>query len=420
MKKLKKKVFLVIFLILTLVVSGIIAAYNVQVYRQQQYMTEHALDSTFNMGLRSGFDGKGDRPPEMLGEQPAMDDDFEFSPDDFDNMRFLDSTVYTVFLDYDGNIDEIINHSGGDLTDEEIEVLAEDLLNQEGDRFVGNLYTTTYSYYRQNNSLAIVDNSETNTLLRKTLLISVLMWVLTVALIFLLAWLLTRWIAKPVAESFDKQKQFIADASHELKTPLAVIIASADALEGNPTETKWLDNIKSESDRMSKLIADLLELAKTDEVNDREQFAVGNLSKVVEKAALTFESVMFEHGIMLEDEIQDDIEFNMNAFQMKQLLSILLDNAVKHSEKGSTITVSLAKEKDIVLQVTNLGEGIPAGEEEKIFERFYRADASRNRNDNRYGLGLAIAKNICEAHNGTITAKSENGKTTFKAVFKTK
>lgn len=418
MKKLKKKVFLVIFLILTLVVSGIIAAYNVQVYRQQQYLTEHALESTFKVGMRNGFDGKGDKPPEKLGEQPALDGDYEFSPDDFDNMRFLDSTVYTVFLDNEGNIDDIINHSGGDLTDAEIRSIAEGLLNEEGDRYIGNLYTTTYSYYRQSNSLAIVDNSETNALLRKTLLISLLMWVLTVGLIFLLAWLLTRWIAKPVAESFDKQKQFIADASHELKTPLAVIIASADALESNPTEQRWLDNIKSESDRMSKLIADLLELAKTEEVKDDTAYSVGNLSKLVEKATLTFESVMFEKGVALEDDIQDGIELSMNAYKITQLLSILLDNAIKHSEKGSTIAVSLKKEKDIVLQVTNEGEGIPAGEEEKIFERFYRADASRNRNENRYGLGLAIAKNISEAHQATISAKSEGGKTTFKVVFK--
>lgn len=412
MKKLQKKVFLVIFLILTLVVSGIIAVYNIQFYQQQLHMTAHALDSTFKIGMHADFDGKVDMPPANAN--------FEFNPDDFDNMRFLDSTVYTVFLDVNGNIDDIINHSGGDLTDEEVKAVAAVLLQQENDRYIGNLYTAPYSYYRQSNSLAIVDNSETNSLLRRTLLFSVLAWLAAVLIIVLMAKLLTRWITKPVAESFDKQKQFIADASHELKTPLAVIIASADALESNPAERQWLDNIKSESDRMSKLIADLLELAKTEEVNEHDQFAVGNLSKVAEKAALTFESVMFEHGVVLEDDIEDGIELNMNAYQMTQLLSILLDNAVKHSEQGGKITVSLAKDKDIVLKVTNLGEGIPAGEEEKIFERFYRADASRNRNDNRYGLGLAIAKNICEAHNGTISAKSENGKTTFKVVFKTK
>ena len=213
-------------------------------------------------------------------------------------------------------------------------------------------------------------------------------------------------------------RQFVADASHELKTPLAVIMASADALESSPTDTKWLNNIKSESDRMNKLIADLLELAKSEEVNDQTEFTVGNLSKTVEMSVLTFEGVLFEKGVLLEDSIEENIELNMNSYKIQQLMSILLDNAVKHSNSGGVVSVSLKKDKDITLTVTNQGEGIPQGEEEKIFERFYRADESRNRNENRYGLGLAIAKNICLSHSAEISAKSENGSTTFKVVFK--
>ena len=328
--------------------------------------------------------------------------------------------MYTVCLTEDGAVDFIINHSPSESTEEDIDAVATALLAENCDSKIGNLYTEPYAYSRQGNTLVIVENSETNALLRRTLLVSLLLWLVAVAVIVLLALLLTRWIARPVAERIDKQKQFIADASHELKTPLAVIIASADALESNPAEAKWLENIKSESDRMSKLIADLLELAKSESVNDKEQYAEGNLSKLVEKATLTFESVMFEKGIALEDSIDEGILLNMNSYKIQQLLSILLDNAVKHSEPGGQITVSLKKEKDIILKVTNRGEGIPAGEEEKIFERFYRADESRNRNENRYGLGLAIAKNICAAHRAEISAKSENGLTTFKVVFKQK
>ena len=127
---------------------------------------------------------------------------------------------------------------------------------------------------------------------------------------------------------------------------------------------------------------------------------------------------MFEKGITLVDDIDGGIELNMNQYKIIQLVSILLDNAIKHSEKDGEIKVSLKKDKDIVLKVVNKGEGIPKGEEEKIFERFYRADESRNRNENRYGLGLAIAKNICINHNAEITAKSGDGYTTFKVVFK--
>ncbi|MBQ9227271.1 MAG: HAMP domain-containing histidine kinase [Eubacterium sp.] len=424
MKKLKKKVFLVIFLILTLVATGAVALYNIQLYQQEQVMVERALNSAFEFGMKNSFNDKDDNtlPPKADGEleAPPENGEPEFNREAFGNMRFLDSTVYTVCLTEDGAVDFIINHSPSESTEEDIDAVATALLAENCDSKIGNLYTEPYAYSRQGNTLVIVENSETNALLRRTLLVSLLLWLVAVAVIVLLALLLTRWIARPVAESFDKQKQFIADASHELKTPLAVIIASADALESNPAEAKWLENIKSESDRMSKLIADLLELAKSESVNDKEQYAEGNLSKLVEKATLTFESVMFEKGIALEDSIDEGILLNMNSYKIQQLLSILLDNAVKHSEPGGQITVSLKKEKDIILKVTNRGEGIPAGEEEKIFERFYRADESRNRNENRYGLGLAIAKNICAAHRAEISAKSENGLTTFKVVFKQK
>ena len=407
MKKLKKKVFLVIFCILTLVTTGILIGYNAQLYNQEYSNVERNLNQTmmgfgkFGMLLPGGFDKNDERE------------------DDLGNIRFIDSTVYTVLLSSDNSVYMVINHSGNDMSDEDIETLADAMITAGCGTKIGNLYTAQYSYkFEDANYITIVDNSSTNQFLRKTLLITLAIYLAFEVMILLLARLLTLWIAKPVAESFDKQKQFIADASHELKTPLAVIMASADALESSPTDTKWLNNIKSESDRMNKLIADLLELAKSEEVNDQTEFTVGNLSKTVEMSVLTFEGVLFEKGVLLEDSIEENIELNMNSYKIQQLMSILLDNAVKHSNSGGVVSVSLKKDKDITLTVTNQGEGIPQGEEEKIFERFYRADESRNRNENRYGLGLAIAKNICLSHSAEISAKSENGSTTFKVVFK--
>ncbi len=313
----------------------------------------------------------------------------------------------------------IINHSSNTGEYEKIQQVAQSVIGNEESERIGNLYTTAYSYsFEPGSSVIVVDNTNTNEELKTVLVASTVIYLILELIILCISKLLTLWITKPVAESFDKQKQFIADASHELKTPLSVIIASSDALESNPGESKWLENIKSEADRMNKLIADLLDLAKSEKTDDKSEFVAGNLSKTVEKAALTFESVMFEKGVMLEDDIENNIELNMNQYKVQQLVSILLDNAVKHSEKGSSVKISLKKDKDIVLSVTNKGEGIPKGEEEKIFERFYRADESRNRNENRYGLGLAIAKNIAQSHNAEISAKSENGLTTFKVVFK--
>lgn len=393
-------------MIMTLVTVSLIAVYNVQLYNQQQKSVERGLNQT----MFEKIDGMFEKP------------DGGFPKDsEFGRVRFMDSTVYTVLLDSDNSVTAVINHSSSDIEDNEIISVAEKIISSGESEKTGNLYYTNYSYkYNEGSYITIVDNTNTNRQLTSTLFASIIVLLLLEAAIFLISRRIAVWIAQPVAESFDKQKRFIADASHELKTPLAVIIASADALESNPSERKWLDNIKSESDRMNKLIADLLELAKSEEVNDTSQFAEGNLSKLVEKSALTFESVMFEKGVTLSDNIQDNIMFNMNEYKIQQLVTILLDNAVKHSEKGSGILVELKQDKDIILSVTNKGEGIPAGDEEKIFERFYRADESRNRNENRYGLGLAIAKNIVLSHNGTISAKSENGYTTFKAVFKVK
>ena len=402
MNKLRKQVFGVIFMILTLFTTMVFSAYNIITYNREYKSVERSLFQTQEMGIRNDIVGS-----------------IRTDRQQFDDIRFMDETVYTIIIDSNDQIVKIINHSNNNISDEEIEEIAVTMISQSFQKEIGNLYFADYSYsYRPQKAIVIVDNSATKQLLRNTLLYSLILYLLIEAIIFLAARILTLKITKPVDEAFTKQKQFIADASHELKTPLAVIIASADALENNPSEKKWLSNIKSESDRMNRLIADLLELAKSESVEDKSEFALGNLSKLVEKSALTFEGVMFEKGVSLVDDIQADIELNMNEDKLRQLMSILLDNAVKHSESCGTVEVALKKEKDIVLTVTNEGEGIPKGEEEKIFERFYRADESRNRNENRYGLGLAIAKNICQLHNASISAKSENGKTTFKVVFK--
>ncbi len=406
MKKLKIQIFLLVFMMLTVVTSSTLFAYNFQTYSQEKKSVERSLNKTM-MGSFESF------------EFPQDNRGFPGNSDDFDNIRFMDSTVYTVILNSDNTPSLIINHSDSSITNDEIKEVVNKLIAQNKSYCIGNLYTNKYSYkYVEQDYITVVDNSSTNELLYNTLMITLLIFVLLEVLFVLISKNIANRIARPVEKSFNQQKQFIADASHELKTPLAVIMASADALESNPTEKKWLENIKSESDRMNKLIADLLELAKSDFVNDKSQFSVGNLSKTVEKSILTFEGVMFENGVLLSDEIEENIELNMSEAKIQQLISILLDNAVKHSETGGTVEVKLKKDKDIVLTVTNQGEGIPEGEEEKIFERFYRADESRNRNENRYGLGLAIAKNICKSHNAKISAKSGDGKTTFTVNFK--
>lgn len=408
MKKLKNKVFFVIFFILTIFLVSILVIFNSQSYGQEV--------SNIKENLMRMDDVKVKNP---VPNNNIQSNNFN---DEKEPKIFMDSTVYTVILGQDFNIVDVVNHTTNNVTDDEIKQIAENIINKNDSKNmqIGNLYFDSYSYLftRNNDSLVIIDNSKAQDKLIQILKTSIFMFAGLELIIILISVNLTKWIIKPVIESFNKQKQFIEDASHELKTPISVIIASAEALENEPEEKKWLDNIKSESERMSNLVSDLLDMAKS-ENGIKEQYTNENLSKLVERSVLTFESLIYEKDIKLDYNIEENINFTCNSNQIKQVIGILIDNAIKHSCLKGEIKINLKKEKgNIVLTVTNKGKEIPKEEQEKIFERFYRGDESRNRNENRYGLGLAIAKNIVTNHNGKIGVISENGYTTFKIIFK--
>lgn len=404
MSDFRNKIFLTLFLILSLCVLGFVVLFNIQNYLQYK----NDIQSNLN------------REVSRHDEKPFSDFDSGFDKQNFSNVKFMDEIVYTVLLDDNNNIKGVINHSNYDITDNKIKDIAAKILNNKGvkDIYVGFLYTADYSYaYNSGNSLVLVDNEKTKRHLLNFLFLSIFIFVFLLIVIYFIAKGITNKITKPVNDAFERQKQFVADASHELKTPLSVIIASAEAFESNPKEIKWLNNVKMEADRMSLLITNLLDLASLEGATCELKFK--NLSKVITLSILTFEGKAYENGIKLDYDIEDNIMFNINEDSIKQLVEILLDNAIKYSLKNKVINVSLKKiNNNIILSVSNEGVAIKKSEEEKIFERFYRADISRNRKDNRYGLGLAIAKNIVLNHGGVISASSNNGLTTFKVVFK--
>ncbi len=256
-----------------------------------------------------------------------------------------------------------------------------------------------------------IDIKNDISLLNNLFRISVTIVISSLVFVFIFSYFLSRWAIKPVKEAFEKQRRFISDASHELKTPLTVISANADVLESEIGENKWLDNIKNQSQIMSDLVFDLLDLAKMDETSQEMVLSEFDLSSVILSKTLEFECTAFESGKTFEQNITEGIMYRGNEDAIKHLVTILIDNAIKHSdEKGIirvTLTTSAGKK---IFQVYNTGNGIKNSEKNKIFNRFYRSDESRSKVTGGYGLGLSIAKAITDAHKGSITVDGEENK----------
>lgn len=264
----------------------------------------------------------------------------------------------------------------------------------------------------------LIEDESTVSRIKTIYMTSFIMIILAIMLTYIISKKIANIIVKPVEETIEKQKQFISDASHELKTPLAVIEANIGVLENEVGTSKWMTYIQNEISSMDKLINNLLFLAKVENIKEVSKKEIFNLSEEVEIVSAMFESMTYEKNIKLESNIEKDIKFNGNKEDIKQVLSIIMENAIMHTkDKGKTI-VELKKQKNnTVIEIKNEGEPIPEEEKEKIFERFYRIDKSRNRKEKRYGLGLAIAKSIIEQYSGKILVECKDGITNFKIIL---
>ncbi len=226
-------------------------------------------------------------------------------------------------------------------------------------------------------------------------------------MLFFVVYLLSFKIFEPIKETLDKQKRFISDASHELKTPLTIISANADVLKQNG-DNQWLDNIKSQTKRLDALVADMLELAKLDEKKPAVCVETCDISELITEAALPFDAVAFEKNKTLTLNIQPNVTAVADKNSVKKIANIIIDNAVKYSYTGGEIKVSVYKENNkAVFSVFNTGSNIPDELSNKIFERFYRGENSRSRELGGSGLGLAIAKSIADNNKWKITADSK-------------
>ncbi len=242
--------------------------------------------------------------------------------------------------------------------------------------------------------------------------------VLSLILFFAISVLLARWTVKPVETAWNQQKQFVADASHELKTPLTVIMTNAEMLlEGNHSAEKRMqfsESILTMSKQMRGLTESLLELARSDNHSKEISFEDVDFSNLISEAVLPFEPLYFEKELTLICEIQDNIIVSGDSTQLCRLADILLDNAMKYSYPNTAVTVSLKRHRDYcIFSVSSHGDTISKTDLKNIFKRFYRVDKARNANHS-YGLGLSIAESIVKQHNGKIWAESDNGANVFK------
>ena len=231
--------------------------------------------------------------------------------------------------------------------------------------------------------------------------------------------LLSRRIVRPIAQSYEKQKQFITDAGHELKTPITIINADADVLEESVPDSEWIGDIRKQTARLKQLTENLVFLSKMEEERATPLMIDFPLSEVAEDTAQSFAAVALTKEQTFTVAIQPLLTMRGDAASVRRLLTILLDNAVKYTPAHGSIAFSLKRSgRQLRLTVENSAEGLEKGNYDRLFDRFYRSDASRNSETGGFGLGLAVAKAVTEAHNGRIRAYSPDGRTlTVEAIF---
>jgi len=277
-----------------------------------------------------------------------------------------------------------------------------------------------YSIVENKYQIIFLDVTESNKTLFQLLTTLLLVGLIMLFIVFIINLYFANQAIKPIAETWEIHKQFVADASHELKTPLSIINANYDVLLANQDETiksqlKWLGYIRIGADRMTKLINDLLSLAKIEDINLETRKTPFNISNAINDVMLSMKSVVIEKGIKLSHSIEPDIIVKGDSERVKQVVTILLDNAVKYSNENGLIDISLIKSKrQVIYSIKNSGKGIVKQDLPKVFDRFYRTDPSRTQESGGYGLGLSIAKTIIDRLGGEIHVTSvENECTTF-------
>ena len=348
------------------------------------------------------------------------------APDAFKTQEYANSygPIYIVQLDPNDQVLSVrLNNGEEEIDEEEILGIISKIISLKQKEGNWGSYLFYRSGFGRESVLTMMDarqslEAESQ---RRLLIISLGIGTLALALLFVVSLFLSRFVTKPAEETFKKQKQFISDASHELKTPLSVISVNVDVLSSEIGPNKYMDYIRSETSRMDGLIHQLLELARMEDASRPLNKTYFDLSEATYQIALPFESTAYEHQITYDLRVQEGMMMYGERESIQQVAAILIDNAFKHTPDEGKVMICLKPMGErIRLEVFNTGEGIAPADLPHVFERFYKSDKARLQKTGSYGLGLAIAQSIVQAHGGTIRAESRIGKwARFVVILKT-
>ena len=344
-----------------------------------------------------------------LPEIPAQDEGKAVILPHFGDRLRIHADGCVVCMDTSGNIREIRQDGAENYSEEELAAVCSSLLTRGRSRgwhqyFKFSIVSGTDRNGQTEILIGLVNASSDLYAVFSMLLISVIIGIASFLLVLFVIILASKRAVKPIAESYARQKQFVTDAGHELKTPLTVISANNELSRMIYGDSEWFDSIDKQVGKMNGLIRSLITLARMDE-EQAPVFATFNLSDAVYDTAKSFESLLHSQGKLIAFDIAEDIRYNGDESRLRQVVSILMDNAAKYCDESGKVTIRLSRDKGIRLQVINDFADVSDFRPDQVFQRFYRADKARTP-DGSYGLGLSIAESIVEQHKGNIRAKT--------------
>lgn len=309
----------------------------------------------------------------------------------------------------------VLSNSLKETTDKDILNMTKEL--QKDKKRFGSIddYIYVVRTLRSGNTVYIfVDNKEAMQNSKQFFIVSIFIFLLSVIVFTIISYYLSRWMIKPSEKAIKNQKIFVANISHDLKTPITIIKANADLIENEVKNKKSIKYIKQETEKLNHLVNEMLTLTRIDNTISKENFKSFNFGDSLFDVVLPFESIAYEKGIRFNINIDEVTDYFGDESNIQKLAEILIDNAMSYTAKGGIVDVdAYENSKAVTLSVTNTGEPISDEKKVEIFDRFYRASKSRESTGNHYGLGLSIANTIVKKHNGKISIESKNGKNTF-------